>query len=108
MFQIGKLNKRVMLQSPPVAVDALNQPLPDAWVDVAELWADIRGTTGMEAIKADAPTSRVQASVRIWHRAGVNAGMRLVKGSAVYNIEAVLPSDGTFLDLVCEVINADS
>lgn len=108
MFQIGKLNKRVMLQSPPVAVDALNQPLPDAWVDVAELWADIRGTTGMEAIKADAPSSRVQASVRIWHRAGVNAGMRLVKGSAVYNIEAVLPSDGTFLDLVCEVINADS
>ena len=109
MFQIGKLNKRVMLQSPPVAVDALNQPLPDAWVDVAELWADIRGTTGMEAIKADAPSSRVQASVRIWHRAGVNAGMRLVKtDGTVDDIKAVLESDGTYLDLVCEVINADS
>ena len=108
MLQLGKFDKRVTLQSPPVTNDALGQPIDAAWVDVTSLWADIRHVTGLEAIKADAPTSRVQASVRIWHRAGVNAGMRLVKGSAVYNIEAVLPSDGTFLDLVCEVINADS
>lgn len=109
MLQLGKLNRRVTLQSPPVTKDALGQPVPGAWVDVDTIWADIRGSTGLEAIKADAPTSSVQASVRIWHRAGVNAGMRLVKtDGTVYDIKAVLESDGTYLDLVCEVINADS
>lgn len=109
MLQLGKLNTRLVLQSPPVTKDALGQPLGDAWVVLGEIWADIRHTTGLEAIKADAPSSRVQASVRIWSRAGVNAGMRLVKSDGtVYEIRAVLPGDGTYLDLVCEVINADS
>lgn len=103
----GRLNRRCVLQKPGEGTDELGQPIPDDWVKVADLWADIRMKSGLEAIKAGAPVSVVAASIRIRYRAGVNAGMRVVHNLVAYNIVAVMPdvSGREFLDLACEVVS---
>jgi len=103
-MQAGRLNRRCVIQQPGTAEDELGQPIP-GWVDVATVWADIRMKSGIEAIKAGAPVSTVQASIRIRYRAGVTAGMRVVHNLVAYNIQAVMPdvSGREFLDLACEV-----
>lgn len=95
------LNYRITLQQPAAGSDELGQPLT-GWTDVATLWADIRHLSGLQAIKADANVSTVRASIRIRKRAGVDAGMRAVHGSTVYDVRAVLDVPGDLMDLVCE------
>ena len=104
-MQAGRLNRRCVLQSPSTATDELGQPIP-GWTDVATVWADIRLKSGLESIKAGAPVSTVQASIRIRYRAGINAGMRVVHNLQVYEILAVQPDVGgrEYVDLVCEVV----
>ena len=104
-MQAGRLNRRVTLQSPSQSVDEIGQPIP-GWTDVATLWADIRMKSGMEAIKAGAPVSVVQASIRVRYRAGINAGMRVVHNLVAYEILAVQPDVGgrEYVDLVCHAV----
>lgn len=104
-MQAGRLNRRCTLQQPGTTTDALGQPIP-GWTDVATVWADIRMKSGLEAIKAGAVVSTVQASIRIRYRAGVNAGMRVVHNLVAYEILAVQPDVGgrEYVDLVCQVV----
>lgn len=104
-MQAGRLSSRCTLQQPGTATDELGQPIP-GWTDVATLWADIRMKSGLEAIKAGATVSVVQASIRVRYRAGITAGMRVVHNLTNYNITAVMPDVGgrEFVDLVCEVV----
>ena len=106
MMQAGLLNRRVTLQAPGTTQDELGQPIP-GWTDVATVWADIRMKSGLESIKAGAPVSVVQASIRVRYRAGITAGMRVVHNLQAFNITAVLPDVGglEYVDLVCEVVN---
>jgi len=105
-MQAGRLNRRVTLQSPSQSVDEIGQPIP-GWTDVATLWGDIRMKSGLEAIKAGAPVSVVQASIRVRYRAGITAGMRIVHNLQAFNIVAVMPDVGgrEYVDLVAEVVN---
>ena len=105
-MQAGRLNRRCTLQAPGTAQDELGQPIP-GWTDVATLWADIRMKSGLESIKAGAPVSVVQASIRVRYRAGITAGMRLTHNLQAFNIVAVMPDVGgrEYVDLVCEVVN---
>ena len=105
-MQAGRLNRRCTLQAPGTAQDELGQPIP-GWTDVATLWADIRMKSGLESIKAGAPVSVVQASIRVRYRAGITAGMRLTHNLQAFNIVAVMPDVGgrDYVDLVCEVVN---
>ena len=106
MMQAGRLNRRCLLQRPSTATDPLGQPIP-GWTDVATVWADIRMKSGLEAIKAGASVSVVQASIRIRYRAGINAGMRVVHNLQVYEILAVQPDvvGREYVDLVCQVVS---
>ena len=106
MMQAGRLNRRCTLQAPGTTTDEIGQPIP-GWTDVATVWADIRLKSGLESIKAGAPVSTVQASIRIRYRAGVNAGMRVVHNLQVYEILAVQPDVGgrEYVDLVCQVVS---
>lgn len=100
----GSLRARVILQSPPTALDSQGQPIGD-WVTVATVRANIRHHGGLEAIKASGDTSVVKASIRIRYRAAVAATWRVVHGSKTYGVAAVLP-DGRkqWTDLVCELV----
>ena len=104
-MQAGQLSTRVTLQARTTAADELGQPL-DLWSDLATVWADVRHSGGLEVIRAGGQVSEVRASIRIRRRTDLTAGMRVVVGSVVYDIEAVLPHAGRqdHTDLVCKVV----
>ena len=101
----GALNTRISIERRTSAQDEWQQPIPDAWAPVASVWANVRHLRGAEAIRADAVTSSVRASIRIRWRTGIDAGMRVKVGAAVYEITAVLPEMARreHVDLVCEL-----
>lgn len=105
-MQPGKLNCLVMLQAAPTGQDEIGEPAV-LWTDVGQVWADIRHPGGLEAIRADSPTSIGKASVRIRLRPGVASGMRFEFKGRFYNIENVLPDEHArgHLDCACEVVN---
>ena len=104
-MQAGTLNTRITIQRLSGASDELGQPVA-AWVDVATVWADVRHNTGLGAIRAGGEVSVVKASVRIRRRDDLTAGMRVVVGPTVYQIEAVPPpvARQEHTDLVCQVV----
>lgn len=104
-MRAGILNTRVTIQQLAGGVDALGQPL-QTWSDLATLWANVRHSSGVESIKADALTTVVRASIRIRYRTDITAGMRVIASGYTYNIVTVLPDIGgkEYTDLVCEVI----
>lgn len=105
-MQAGRLNRRCVIQQPGTAQDELGQPIP-GWTDLATVWADIRHRSGLEAIKAGAPVSTVQASIRIRYRSDVTAGMRVVHNLVPYDIKAVMEdvAGREFVDLACERVS---
>ena len=78
------------------------------WTDVAQVWANIINKSGLQAIRADQPVSIVQASIRVRRLTNVDAGMRVLHGSTVYEIVAVLQDESSrkWTDLVCQVVPA--
>lgn len=107
-MQAASLKNRVTIQAPSTSVDALGQPLT-AWTDTAYLWASIKHINGISSIKSGADTSIVKASIRLRYKPGINAGMRVLHGADVYDIQAVLPDDNrVFVDLVCTRANVES
>ena len=98
----GLLNCRVTLERRLNTQDSLGQPV-QSWQTLGPAWADIRLLSGLEAVKAGAEMSKVRGSIRIRHRADVTAEMRIVHGSAVYGITAVLPDSAKrHVDLTVE------
>ena len=86
--------------------DDWGQPMPDAWVERCRVWSNIRHLSGSEAIKAGAEVSTVRASIRIRFRSDITAGMRVLIGLTVYQIDAVMPdlARREFVDLVAKVV----
>lgn len=101
-MQAGKLNRRVTIQQRTAGQDALGQS-NGAWSDLATLWASVLHLSGLQAIKANAEVSEVQASIRLRYRTDITAGMRAVLGTTIYDIKAVLPDQARreFVDLTC-------
>lgn len=103
-MRASSLRERIAIEAPPVGSDGEGNPLT-SWTEVCVgVPADIRFPGGLESIRAGAVTASTRVSVRIRLRRGLNAGMRVVHGSDIYNIEAVLPDRvRRHVDLVCEV-----
>ncbi len=101
----GLLNSRVVVQQQSTTQDALGQPA-QTWSTFATVWANVRHTSGVESIKADALTPVVRASIRVRYRGDLTAAMRVVHGSTTYNVVAVMPDIGgkEYVDLACEVL----
>lgn len=76
----------------------------DVWSELRKAFANIRATSGAEAIRAGAVTGTVNVSIRIRWCKDVTNSMRVVHGTTIYKIVAVLP-DGAraHVDLLCEV-----
>jgi SPP1 family predicted phage head-tail adaptor len=107
-MKAGELRNRVTIQMPSTVQDETGQMLT-GWTDLAPVWASIQHVSGLSAIRSGMDTSSVKASIRIRHRAGINAGMRILHGDTVYNIEAVMPAQGrAHLDIIASVKNAVS
>lgn len=100
-MQAGKLKHRITLQRPAAGQDAYGQPLT-GWTDVATVWASITDMTGREYIAAAAVQASVQTRITIRYRADIVAAMRVLHGTDVYNIAAVLEWGRDALNLMCE------
>ncbi len=88
---IGKKNRYLTIERRQSDADALNQQVDD-WVFVGNAWANIRGETGLGAIRnsvegVDADTGRL--SLEINYRPSIDAGMRATHHGVVYSITAV-------------------
>ena len=102
MISAADLNQRVNIEQRNGSQDELGQPI-ETWAIVAAVWASVKHVSGLSAIKGDADVSTVKASIRIRYRTGIDAGMRVVCGSDIYDIRAILPNRAEgFADLVCE------
>ncbi len=102
----GQLRDLVSLQQQSSTQDEIGQPIL-TWTEVAKLWADVRYLSGLEAIKADAPTSISKVSIQIRKRSGITAAMRLVDADGViYQILDVLPDmqHRDRINLPCQVV----
>ncbi len=100
----GSFPHQIHIRRKTEGKDAWGTPLPNAWENLTAkpIWANVRFLSGSEAIKADADVSIVRASVRIRWRVGITAGMQVVFGGQVLDIDAVLPGAGRqHVDLVC-------
>lgn len=107
-MKAGTLRDRIHIQRKTGGVDDYNQPLPQGWENITaqRIAANVQHRSGLSTIKADAEVSIVRASIRIRRRADVTAGMRVLLGVAVYDIEAVLPGDTReHIDLVCKRVS---
>ena len=105
-LRAGQLRDRVTIQRKTAGTDAWGAPLPEAWETHATVWANVKHLSGSEAIKADAETSTVRASIRVRYRTDITAGMRVLIGLTVYQIEAVMPDMGRreFVDFACKAV----
>lgn len=103
-MRAGQLNRRITVQQLAAGQDALGQPV-QTWSLVAELWAHILHSSGIETIKAGAEMSIVRASIRVRYTRQITAGMRILADGYTYNVVAVLPDMGgkQFTDLTCEI-----
>lgn len=107
-MQAGELNRRITIQSRQSGEDAAGQPI-DTWVDVASVWANVKGATGMASIRQSGLQDNVSASLnsysfRIRYRTGLNAGMRVVMTGVPYDVKQVRMDHAgrEWTDLVCE------
>lgn len=105
MLRAGTLNRDIEIQRLEAGKDAAGQPL-DVWVLHARTRGNIRHLNGVQTIKAGAPTSVLQASIRIRYRTDIDASMRAVYMGKAYEIKAAIPDELTreHVDLVCEVL----
>lgn len=108
-MNIGKLNKRIIIESQSLTFDDVGQQV-ETWATFATVWANIKHNSGAETIKSDAITSSVKASFRIRYLKGLDAGMRVKYETSTYRILAILPhvDDKRFLDIAAELINGVS
>lgn len=100
------MNDRITLRRREAGADSIGQPI-EAWADLPPVWAHVKFQTGAEAIRANAETSVVKASIRIRARQDVDAGMRVKFKSWVFEIKSPpLPDDRDprFMFLVCEAV----
>ena len=92
------LRKRITLQRRSTANDALGQEVL-AWSDVATVFAQVEQLSGRELMTANAEYAENVARITIRFRTDVIEKMRILYGTAVYDITSVSDIDGTRREL---------
>lgn len=89
-MKAGTLNRRITIQRRATGTDAAGQPL-QTWADVATVWANILGNTGMASIRHAGEVSAAikRYSIRIRFREGLDEGMRVVYAGQNFDIKEV-------------------
>lgn len=88
----GDLRHRITIQQKTEGSPQQNAAgEPDySWTTYLTVSADIRPVTGKETFVAQQHLSGVTTKIAIRYRAGITAAMRVLYGSTVYDIKAVL------------------
>lgn len=94
------LNKRVVIKQRGDVQDAYGGMIP-GWTTLATVWASVADMSGREYVAASATQNAVQTKITIRQMSGIAPSMRVVHGSIIYNIEAVLGQNNRTLVLMC-------
>lgn len=92
MPPIGKLTKRIDLQSPSDTTDPYGQPTR-GWATYATVWAQIIPTGGSEPSVGDEQQQERVHKVIIRYTTGVFSTHRALYGSRVLNFQSVIDPD---------------
>lgn len=101
---VYSLDRRILIQAKAAGRDEAGGPI-NTWVNVLPgdgmVWANILDLTGRQFVAAGGTHNAVQTEIRIRRRTGLVPSMRVLHGSVVYDIQAVLERDRTWLVLMC-------
>lgn len=91
-MRAGRLDQRVTVQKRTAgSPQRTGSGAPDeGWVQVFQCWAAIEPLRGREFFAADAVQSEVKVRIRIRYRDDMTAAHRVVHGTTVYNVEAII------------------
>jgi SPP1 family predicted phage head-tail adaptor len=104
--RIGELRQRMRLEVAVRTPDGAGGA-DETWSLVAELWASLKPLSGQEGLEADRVAGHVTHDVVVRYRAGMVPAMRLVLGTRVFDIRAVLDVDERRRFLRCLVEERD-
>lgn len=100
-----RLRHRVDIQNFATTQDSNTGAVVDAWTDFdTDVPAEIMPMSGREFLAAQSIQAGVNTKIVIRYQDGVLPRMRVVHGSTIYNIQAVLPDPSLkrHLTLMCE------
>ena len=102
-MRAGDLRHRVTIQEKQVTKNSYGEEVI-TWQDVATVWAAVEPLRGREFLEAQRAGAEVTTRIRIRHRDGIRPEMRVVRGSQIYDIEAVINvgGRGRELHLMCK------
>ncbi|MES1947436.1 phage head-tail adaptor [Salinisphaera sp. C84B14] len=93
----GQLRHKITLQARQETRSDYGEVTLD-WAEVASVWAHVAPQSGREYFAAQQVQSEVSTRVTIRYRDDVDATMRVTHRGKTYDIEAVLPDDGSGFD----------
>lgn len=88
-MRAGQLRQRITIKELTTTTDEYGQPL-DTWTDVATTWTAIEPLQGREYFAADQVNAEVSTRIRIRYRTGIDRTMKIVYGSAEFEILDVI------------------
>ena len=104
-MRAGDLRHRVTIQRLVGTRDSYGE-VQGSWTDVATVWAAVEPLRGREFLEAQMAQAAATIRVRIRYRADLTPEMRVVYGSQLLNIRAVIDVEGRHRELwlMCEEI----
>lgn len=92
-MQIGKLNRLVSIQQRASTQDTFGQQ-STGWTNLyTNVHVAIRPLSGREMLAAQAVNSEVSHNINLRYLAGITANMRILYGTRIFNITAVMNID---------------
>ncbi|MFV1944192.1 phage head closure protein [Pseudomonas luteola] len=91
-MRAGKLNHLLTIQKVQRTQDR-GGGFVETWVDMGKEWASVESISGREYLAAAALQAQTTWKITLRYRDDLLNTMRLVEGSRIYEIEAVLPND---------------
>lgn len=97
--QIGKLDRKIIIQTKTNASDEYNQPI-STWTTFANPWAKVQDGSGSESFQADQLTAYRDTVFTIRYLSGLNETMRILYNYQYYNIRLIKrPDRNRFVEL---------
>lgn len=88
-MRIGDLCHRIKLQTGTRTSDGAGGSTI-SWADTATVWASVEPVTGREPYAANQLQGQVSHKIQIRYRSGVTHGTRVLFGTRVFDVQAVL------------------
>lgn len=113
-MKAGLLRHRVVIQAFDNVTDSSGNTVQDqttgevirAWQPIASAWASIAPVSGRDFIAAKSAQSSITARITMRYNADILPAMRVIHGTRIYKIEAVLPDADSgieYMTLMCSL-----